>query len=207
MHSYRKTPSTSACCYSKALHSAFITYTPISFYLTGEDTAESRECYDLLNSPGVTIGHINKAKMFKRPIENYKTGHLQGIPKWQGRGAYRCSEGPFPIVTDYDVTALIGFMHQVHYSLSLNLSDTVSSRYVPKVDLWRLTEADVSKDVPCDPISMHIEPRMPTQNVRYHFTLIRELSRRAILFFASKNRGFNESFFDAVTSLREGVVA
>jgi hypothetical protein len=177
------------------------------FLLTGEDTAESRECYDLLNSPGVTIGHINKAKMFKRPIEKYRQATFKLSPNGKVEVLIRCSKGPFPIVTDYDVTALIGFMHQVHYSLSLNLSDTVSSRYVPKVDLWRLTEADVSKDVPCDPISMHIEPRMQLKMFDTTLRLYVKLIGGDSVLRLEEMRSFNESFFDAVTSLREGVVS
>ena len=84
-----------------------------------------KECYRLLDSPGVTIDS-NKGKTLSRTIEKDRKVTYKLYPDGRALVYIKCSGAPFPIVTDSDVTKLIRFMEKAHYILSLHLHDTTN---------------------------------------------------------------------------------
>jgi hypothetical protein len=60
-----------------------------------------------------------------------------------------CSENPFKLVTDTDVSLLFAFFGQVRDRLLYLLSD-VRERMVPSIMEWRLIQCDVNRDVEID---------------------------------------------------------
>lgn len=60
-----------------------------------------------------------------------------------------CSDTPFKLETDNDVSFLFAFLGQVRDRLLHALSD-VRERFVPSIMDWRLLECDVNKDVVID---------------------------------------------------------
>jgi hypothetical protein len=182
-----------------SIHNLHLTFTMLD---------KGKESYDLLglDFPGVTINQINKAKTLTRNISRYIRIRYNLYPSGKTELLISCSKSPFPIVSDHDVTALVGFLHQTQYQLSLNLHDTTNSFYVPPVHTWRLTEADINKDVPCEAFSMHIEPKLELKMLDTTLRLYVKLLGGQSVLRLEEMRCFNEAFFEAVASLRCRVV-
>jgi len=165
------------------------------------------ESYDLLglDSKGVTINPNNKAKTLTRIISLHRRVRYNLYPSGKTEVLISCSKSPFQIQTDQDVTILFGFMHQVQYSLSLNLSDTANSYYVPPVETWRLTELDVNKDIPCETSAMHIQPKLELKMLDTTLRLYVKLVGGESVLRLEEMRSFNESFYSAMASLRPAI--
>lgn len=178
---------------------------PLSIHNIHLDFLVPVECYKLLDSPGVTIGRINKEKTLTRKIGKNRKVTYKLSPHGKVEVIIGCTDSPFPIHTDSNVTSLMGFMHQLQYNLSLQLSDAISFQYVPPPETWRLTQADISKDVRVDPISIHVEPKMQLDTVERTLRLYVKLIDGESVLRLEEMRAFSDRFFDAIASLREGV--
>ena len=100
----------------------------------------------------------------------------------------------------------MGYMHNVRYILSLYLNDITNSRYVPPVDEWRLSQADINKDIPVDEMAMQIEPSMQLQIFETTLRLyVRRIGGEPFMRL-EEMRSFKDRFFSVIASLRHGVV-
>ena len=70
-----------------------------------------------------------------------------------------CSDTPFKLETDNDVSFFFAFLGQVRDRLLYVLSD-VRERFVPSIMDWRLLECDVNKDVVIDDITQLTLPNI-----------------------------------------------
>ena len=166
---------------------------------------EGRESYDLLGldfAAGVTINPHNKAKTLTRNLTKHRHIRYNLYPSGKTELLISCSKAPFPIQTDQDVTAFLGFIHQAQYILSLNLHDTTNSFYVPPVNKWRLTEVDVNRDVPCDASSLHIEPKLQLKMLDTTLRLYVKLLGGQSVLRLEEMRTLNGAFSTALASLR-----
>jgi hypothetical protein len=159
------------------------------------------ESYDLLAN---AISTANNAKTLTRNISKYRRINYNVYPSGKVELLVSCSKRPFAIQTDADVTALFGFLHQVQYILLLNLHDTTSNLYVPPVHTWRLTQADINKDIRCpNPLSMHYqEPKIQLHTLESTLRLYLKVIDGESYVRLEEMRVFNKAFDDAIASLR-----
>jgi hypothetical protein len=100
-----------------------------------------------------------------------------------------CSDNPFPLESQEDVTTLFCFIAGVHETLRVWLQD-ISNTITPPVHDWTFTRAEFNKDVPCSPALYFNGPNiqiraaegvfriytkaMLTDNDPYHHLFIRQ---------------------------------
>jgi hypothetical protein len=70
-----------------------------------------------------------------------------------------CSNNPFPLETQEDVTTLFCFVGGVHETLRVWLSD-ISNTITPPLHDWKFIRADLNKDVPASPKLFFSMPKM-----------------------------------------------
>jgi hypothetical protein len=81
-----------------------------------------------------------------------------------------CSDCPFALETQEDVTALFAFLGGIQETLICWLHDT-SLRFVPPLHSWHLIRIDLNRDVPCSPELYFSMPKIALKEAEQVFRL------------------------------------
>lgn len=152
--SYSNNPISDALDYQKAQHFLdvlkLIRFSSLCIHKLQLQLSVNSEVYhDVKHEPN----EYNRVKVHLERIGN----QVKGVPNVKyliypnGRVLVyiACSDTPFKLETDNDVSFLFAFLGQVRDRLLYVLSD-VRERFVPSIMDWRLLECDVNKDVVID---------------------------------------------------------
>jgi hypothetical protein len=128
-----------------------IPFVPLCIHKLQLQLSVSSESYD-------DFALFFKEKKEKSQMHLERIGKAQGIPNvkyviYPKKGKIMvyvaCSDRPFKLETDNDVSSLFAFLGQMRDRLLYLLSD-VREKIVPDVMEWRLIQCDVNRDVKID---------------------------------------------------------
>ena len=164
LSSYSNNPISNALDYQKARYFLdvlkLIRFSPLCIHKLQLQLSINSEVYH-------DVKHeFNKYNRVKVHLERIGT-QVKGIPNVKyliypnGRVLVyiACSDTPFKLESDNDVSFLFAFLGQVRDRLLYVLSD-VRERFVPSIMDWRLLECDVNKDVVVDDIDQLTLPNI-----------------------------------------------
>ena len=104
----------------------------------------------------------NKAKLYEEYIGKNLTKYIYS-PNSAVQVAIACSNNPFKLETDDDVSILFSFLGQVKDRMLYHLNDP-RERIVPSIVYWRLIQCDMNKDIE---ITEKMQFTLPDIQLRY----------------------------------------
>jgi hypothetical protein len=149
LSSYSNNPISNALDYQKAQHFLDvlkqIKFSPLYIHKLQLQLSVNPEVYHDVKHE---FNKYNRGKIHLERIGSYNVKYLI-YPNGRVLVYIACSDTPFKLETDNDVSFLFAFLGQVRDRLLYMLSD-VRERFVPSIMDWRLLECDVNKDIVID---------------------------------------------------------
>jgi hypothetical protein len=138
--------------------------------------AIDKEAYITLEHPSHAR---NRAKRYEEYIGKTRTSYTYS-PNGTAEIAVECSNYPFKLETDDDVSILFSFFGQVRDRMLYHLSDP-RERIVPPIICWRLIQCDFNKDIG---VSDKMQLTLPDMQLKYAGRVFRayvkSLSEKAV---------------------------
>jgi hypothetical protein len=178
--SYSNIPISNALDYQKAQHFLDvlkqIRFSPLYIHKLQLQLSINSELYHDVKHE---FNKYNRGKMHLERIGSHIVKYLI-YPNGMVLVYIACTNTPFKLETDNDVSFLFAFLGQVRDRLLYVLSD-VREKFVPCIMDWRLIECDVNKDVVIDDIAQLTLPDILLKDVDRVFRLyVKSLNDKSV---------------------------